>query len=102
MRSPLIPLLLGTLALNAQNAKLLVLNKDEASLAIIDPSTKKVLGRVPVGESPHEVATDGTLAFVSNYGSRTPGQTISVIDIAAQKELHRVDLGPLRKPHGIF
>lgn len=102
MRFSLILLLLGAIALNAQNATLLVLNKDEASLAIVDPASKKVLGRVPVGESPHEVATDGTLAFVSNYGSHTPGQTLSVIDIAAQKEIHRVDLGSLRKPHGIF
>jgi YVTN family beta-propeller protein len=96
--------LLATLALGAtlSAAQLLVLNK-EGNLAIVDPATGKVMGRVPVGESPHEVAAsaDGKLAFVSNYGSQTPGSTISVIDLAAQKELHRVDLGALRRPHGI-
>jgi YVTN family beta-propeller protein len=83
---------------------LLVLNKEEATLAIVDPSTKKVLARIPTGEGPHEVAasTDGKLAFVANYGSRTPGSTISVIDLIAQKELRRLDLGALRRPHGIF
>ena len=58
----------------------------------------------PTGEGPHEVAasTDGKLAFVGNYGSgQNPGHTLSVIDLAAQKELHRVDLGPMRRPHGI-
>jgi YVTN family beta-propeller protein len=36
-----------------------------------------------------------------NYGSgENPGRTISVIDLVAQKE-HRVDLGPLRRPHGM-
>ena len=83
---------------------LLVLNKEEATLAIVDPSTKKVLARIPTGEGPHEIAasTDGKLAFVANYGSRTPGSTISVIDLLAQREIRRLDLGALRRPHGIF
>jgi len=82
---------------------LLVLNKEDATLAFVDPISGKVTGRVPVGQGPHEVAAsaDGKLAFVGNYGSREPGSTLSVIDIAAQKELRRVDLGPLRRPHGI-
>src|SRR5260221_12518318 len=82
---------------------LLVLNKEEAVLAIVDPASGKVVGRVPTGEGPHEmtVSSDGKLAFVGNYGARTPGNSISVIDLVAQKELRRVDLGPLRRPHGI-
>src|SRR2546423_1249966 len=82
---------------------LLVLNKEENALVIVDPANKKIVGRVPTGEGPHEVtvSTDGKVAFVGNYGSRTPGSTLSVIDLAAQRELHRVDLGPLRRPHGI-
>ncbi len=83
-------------------AQLLVLNK-EGNLAIVNPATKQVLGRVRVGDSPHEAAAsdDGKLAFASNYGGATPGNSISVIDLAGQKELHRVDLGPLRRPHGL-
>jgi YVTN family beta-propeller protein len=82
---------------------LLVLNK-EGNLAIVDPATGQVVGRVPTGEGPHEVtvSADGKLAFVGNYGAQTPGNTLSVIDLVAQKELHRVDLGPLRRPHGMF
>lgn len=82
---------------------LLVLNKEENSLAIVNPSSGKVAGRVPTGEGPHEIAVsaDGKFAFVGNYGKQTPGSTISVIDVAAQKELRRVDLGTLRRPHGI-
>ena len=91
------------LAAETPATALLVLNKDENALAIVDPVTQKVVGRVPTGEGPHEVAasTDGKLAFVGNYGARTPGSTLSVIDLIGQKELHRVDLGPLRRPHGI-
>jgi YVTN family beta-propeller protein len=82
---------------------LLVLNKEDSALAIVDPVDGRVVGRVPTGEAPHEVTSsaDGKLAFVANYGARDPGATISVIDLAAQKELRRVDLGPLRRPHGI-
>jgi YVTN family beta-propeller protein len=83
---------------------LLVLNKSANELAVVDPATGRVAGRVPVGESPHEIAVspDGRYAFVTNYGAQTPGSTLSMIDIAAIKEVRRVDLGPLRKPHGIF
>jgi YVTN family beta-propeller protein len=82
---------------------LLVLNKEDATLSIIDPVTLKSVAQIPVGEGPHEitVSDDGKFAFVANYGARTPGSAISVIDLSAQKELRRVDLGALRRPHGI-
>ena len=83
---------------------LLVLNK-EGSLAIVDPASKKVLGSVRTGDQPHEVAVsaDGRIAFVSNYGGgNAPGNSLSVIDIPARRELHRVDLTPLSRPHGLW
>ena len=83
---------------------LLVLNKTANSLAIVDPATKQVVARIDTGEGPHEVAAsdDGKRAFVTNYGAKTPGNSLSVIDLVAQKEIHRVDLGPLGRPHGIL
>jgi len=82
---------------------LLVLDKEDNMLSIIDPATSKTVARIPTGEGPHEIAVsdDGKMAFVANYGGRTPGNTISVMDLGAQKELRRVDLGALRRPHGI-
>jgi YVTN family beta-propeller protein len=99
----LLPGLLTVGVVMAQSPLLLVLEKEAASLAFVDPESGRVLGRVPVGESPHEIiaSPDGKLAFVANYGSRNPGTTISVIDVPARKEIRRVDLGPLRKPHGL-
>src|SRR5689334_22546343 len=88
--------------LPAHAQTLLVLNK-EGSLSLVDPASYKILGSVRTGEGPHEVETDGRLAYVSNYGTgQAPGATLSVIDLAARKEVHRVDLGPLRRPHGLF
>ncbi len=85
--------------------RLVVLNKEDATLVTVDPSTGKVLGRVPTGEGPHEVivSADGRTAFVGNYGGAGgPGNTISVIDLGAMKELRRFDVSPLRRPHGVF
>lgn len=85
------------------SSALLVLNKEDNSLSIIDPATLKTVAQVPTGEGPHEIVAsdDGKWAFVGNYGARIPGNTLSVIDLVAQKELHRVDLGALRRPHGL-
>jgi YVTN family beta-propeller protein len=84
---------------------LLVLNK-EGSLAIVDPNARKVLATVPTGEQPHEVAVtaDGRIACVTNYGGGPAGagRTLSIIDIPGRKELHRVDLAPLARPHGVW
>jgi YVTN family beta-propeller protein len=96
--------LVATVANQGAGGKLVVLNKEDATLVTIDPSTGKILGKVPTGEGPHEVAvsTDGKLAFAANYGAQTPGSTISVIDLAAMKEVRRFDVSPLRRPHGVF
>ena len=82
---------------------LLVLNKNEAMLAIVDPATGQVAHRVATGDGPHEieVSLDGRFAYVSNYGGLIAGSSLSVIDLAAMKEIRRIDLKNLRRPHGI-
>lgn len=104
IRAVTFTLLASSIAAAQGTARLLVLNKEDATLAIVDPVSGNVLGRVPTGQGPHElvVSTDGKYAFASNYGSGTaPGNTISMIDIAAQKETRRIDVSPLRRPHGL-
>jgi YVTN family beta-propeller protein len=83
-------------------ASLLVLSKHDHTLAIVDPSTLKVTARVPVGNDPHEViaSTDGSTAYVSNYGFGAYN-TLAVVDLVHQRALAPIDLGPLRGPHGL-
>lgn len=83
--------------------RLLALNKQESTLAIIDPQEMKVLAKVQTGDNPHEivVSADGKTAFISNYGAQTPGSSLSVIDLETRKETRRVDLSPLLRPHGL-
>ena len=83
---------------------LLVLEKSDEQLAIVDPASMKVTGRVPSGGAPHEVVAsdDGKFAYISNYASeRGVLKTLSVIDLAAVKAHAIVDLGALRAPHGL-
>jgi YVTN family beta-propeller protein len=86
------------------SGSLVVLNKAEATLAIVDPASAKVVAKVPTGDGPHEVAisSDGKRAYVTNYGAQTPGSSLSIVDLDARKEIKRVDLGAIRRPHGIF
>jgi DNA-binding beta-propeller fold protein YncE len=81
---------------------LLVLSKGDHTIAIVDPSTLKVVAKAPVGEDPHEViaSSDGRFAYVSNYGGGRYN-TLALIDLVHQKALHSIDLGPLRGPHGL-
>ena len=96
--------LAGSAVAQVPSPALLVLNKAANELAIVDPASGRIAARIPVGESPHEIvaSSDGKFAFVTNYGAQTPGQTISMIDVAKMREVRRIDLGALRKPHGIF
>jgi YVTN family beta-propeller protein len=92
------------LAGQAVPGRLLVLNKEDATFVIVNPESGAILGKVPVGQGPHELiaSTDGKYAFASNYGGGpAPGHTISMIDIAAQKETRRIDVSPLSRPHGL-
>lgn len=87
----------------SQRPIIVTLNKAENTLAIIDAATMTVTSKIPTGDGPHEVvlSADGKTAFVANYGAQTPGSSISVIDTTAAKELRRVDISPLMRPHGL-
>lgn len=81
---------------------LLVLSKGAHALFIVDPATLKVVGRVPSGPDPHEVAVseDGKVAYISNYGGGAL-HTITPVDLVHQKALPIIELGPLTGPHGL-
>jgi YVTN family beta-propeller protein len=92
-------------ACRAQTPKpgLVVLSKGANELEFVDPVALKVVGKAETGPIPHEVAVsaDGKIAVVTNYGAKQDGTTLSVIDLVARKEIHRVELGDLVGPHGV-
>src|SRR5204863_2799256 len=87
---------------------LLVCNKGDKTLGIIDPANDRQVATVnEEGETGHEVAAsaDGKRAFVPIYGNSgvghpgTDGQLVRVIDLAGRKIVGTVDFGKGVRPH---
>jgi YVTN family beta-propeller protein len=89
-------------AQNTPRESLLILSKHDHTVSIVDPTTLKIVAKIPVGNDPHEViaSSDGNTAYVSNYGGGAYN-TLTVVDVALQTPLNTIDLGPLRGPHGL-
>lgn len=103
MKRAILMLAVVLLPAAALSAELLVLNKADATLSFIDPDSGRTHATIATGDGPHELelSSDRQLAFATNYGAGTPGNSLSVVDVKARKELERVDLGDLRRPHGL-
>ncbi len=91
-----------------QNARLLVAQKGDRALAIVDAVTGTVIASVPEnGITGHEVAgsPDGKLAFVPIYGNSgvgkpgTDGRNIVVVDLASQKIVGNIAFDHGVRPH---
>ena len=102
------PLSVSSETKSVDSAMLLVANKAEHTLGIVDPVAGRQIVTVPEdGTTGHEVAAspDGRLAYVPIYGNSgvgkpgTDGRNIVVIDIAARKIMGNVDFGRGVRPH---
>ena len=87
---------------------LLVANKGDHTLGIVDPAAGRQLAAVPEdGVTGHEVAasSDGNYAFVPIYGSGgvsrpgSDGRLLRVIDVAKRQVVGTVDFGKGVRPH---
>ena len=92
----------------SQEGRLLVAQKGDHSLGIVDAEAGTVIASVAEnGITGHEVTAspDGRLAYVPIYGNSgvgkpgTDGQNMVVIDLAAQKITGSVDFGHGVRPH---
>ena len=83
---------------------LIVLNKSDNTVSLIDLKSKKSVATVPTGVGPHEAAVspDGKIAVIANYGAQgQPGNSLTVVDISKKEVVRTIDLGEYRRPHGI-
>ncbi|MGH9344162.1 MAG: YncE family protein, partial [Terriglobia bacterium] len=87
---------------------LLIVNKGDHTLGIVDPVAGKELATVTLsGFTGHEVAAspDGKLAYVPIYGNSgvgspgTNGDSVDVIDIAARKIVRVIKMPSAVRPH---
>jgi YVTN family beta-propeller protein len=92
----------------AQSPYLVVAQKGEAKIGIIDVQSGKLIGSVPEGGfTVHEVAVspDGRTIYAPIYGDSgvgkpgTDGTKLDVIDLASQKVTGTIDFGHGVRPH---
>jgi DNA-binding beta-propeller fold protein YncE len=93
---------------NAPSGLLLVANKGEHTLGIIDPVAGRQIAAMPEeGVTGHEVAAspDGKHAFVPIYGNSgvgspgTDGQLLRIIDLEKREIMSTIDFGKGVRPH---
>lgn len=101
-------LLISSGTSGAGKGLVLVTNKGDRTLGLIDPSTNKQIAVIPEnGITGHEViaSPNGKLAYVPIYGDSgvgkpgSDGRDVVVIDIAARKIVGNVDFGKGIRPH---
>lgn len=87
------------LAGTASAETMLIGNKGENTVSILDLGSGAERSKIETGSAPHEIAVspNGKQAAVVAYG----GTTIDIIDIAAARRLRRIDIAPNAAPHGI-
>jgi YVTN family beta-propeller protein len=92
----------------AGGSLLLVANKGDHTLGIVDPATGRQVAVVPLsGVTGHEVAAspDGRTAYVPIYGDSgvgrpgSDGRTMDVIDVAKRRRVATIDFGGPVRPH---
>ena len=93
----------------AAGGLLLVANKGDQTLGIIDPVAGRQVATVKQsGTTGHEVVAspDGRTAYVPIYGDAgvgrpgSDGRTMDVIDIASRRRVATIDFGAAERPHG--
>jgi len=98
----------GARAAGSPNGLLLVANKGDQTLSIVDVTAGRQLAAVAEdGKTGHEVAVspDGRRAFVPIYGSSgvgqpgSDGQLIRVIDVPSRAIIGTIDFGKGVRPH---
>ncbi|MFQ5526348.1 MAG: beta-propeller fold lactonase family protein [Thermoanaerobaculia bacterium] len=88
----------------ASGDTLLVANKSDATVDLLEPASGEKRATLPTGEFPHEIAVspDGATAVVTNYGDRErPGSSLTVVDVSGAAVTRTIELGEHTRPHGL-
>ena len=82
---------------------LVVVNKGDNTVTVIDRETYEILGEIMTGIGPHEISVNSRgIAVISNYGTRyNPGSSLTVIDLNRMELAGVIDLPRVRTPHGV-
>src|SRR5208337_1873095 len=93
---------------SSSHGLLLVANKGNQTLGIVDPEAGREVAEIPEGGiTGHEVAAspEGSMAYVPIYGNSgvgrpgTDGRTMAVIDLASRRVVKTLDFDKPLRPH---
>jgi len=99
-----VSLILATASTAVPAATLVVANKAEATVSLIDLASGEVVATLPTGDGPHEadVSPDGRRALITNYGVRgKPGNSLTLIDLPGLRVVKTITLEGYSRPHGV-
>lgn len=87
----------------ADTPYLLVLNKSDHTCWQINAKTGEKVTSYSTGNGPHEVAIspNGKWGIVTNYGDKTPGHSLTLLNLQRQQVAGTIDIAPYTRPHGI-
>lgn len=99
----MLSLFVAVLAVAPVQELLLVLNKAEDTVSLIDTGSGAEVRRVKTGHGPNEVMVSpkGSLAVISNMGNQRPEKTLTVLSLPGGEVRQTIDLGEYQRPHGI-
>jgi YVTN family beta-propeller protein len=97
--------LLAVISVMLGQDRLLVVNKFDSAVSVLERDSGRSLAVLPVGKNPHEIAAtpDSRWALTTDYDGRgtPPGHTVTVLDLETFKPASVIELAPHSKPHGI-
>lgn len=100
----LLGLLIPSSSSAATAGTLLVANKSDDTIDLVNLDSHSSVATLETGRAPHEIAVspDGAVAVVTNYGDRdAPGSSLTVIEVHGALVRKEIDLGAYTRPHGI-
>lgn len=82
---------------------LMINSKGDQAVLLLDYKSLKPLGKVLVGEDPHEIviSPEGKTAYISKPQMNANGHEIAVVDIPTRRLEKIIDTRPFFVPHGL-
>jgi DNA-binding beta-propeller fold protein YncE len=94
----------ATLGAQTPTGTIVSANMTANTASVVDIATGQLRATYETGEGPHEVAIshDGRWAVISVYGNRNAiGHSLLVLDLTGDAAPRTIELGDLRRPHGM-
>ncbi len=86
------------------DGSLVVVDKFEGTISVVDLPTGERVAQIPVGHGPHELAVspDERRALVCNYGFTALSNSLSLVDLETLETIETFEFEHVRRPHDVW